>query len=62
MQMLISDQNFGDDARLEGEVAEAVGVEVTVASCRDEDDVADALERTKRRRACPCAASARRRT
>jgi lactate dehydrogenase-like 2-hydroxyacid dehydrogenase len=45
MQILISDQNFGDDARLEREVAEAVGVEVTVASCRDEDDVADALER-----------------
>ena len=44
MQILISDQNFGDDARFEREVAESVGVEVTVASCRDEDDVADALE------------------
>ena len=45
MQILISDQNFGDDARLEREVAEGAGVKLTVASCRDEDDVADALER-----------------
>jgi D-3-phosphoglycerate dehydrogenase len=45
MQILISDQNFGDDARLEREVAEKAGVEVAVANCRDEDDVVDALER-----------------
>ena len=45
MRILISDQNFGDDAHLEREIAKAVGVEVTVATCRDEDEVADALER-----------------
>ena len=45
MRILISDQNFGDGARLEREVAEDAGVEVVVATCRDEADVADALDR-----------------
>ena len=40
MRILISDQNFGDDAQLEREAAEAADVEITVDSCQDEDDVA----------------------
>jgi D-3-phosphoglycerate dehydrogenase len=43
MRILITDQNFGDDARLERELAAAAGVEVRVATCTDEDDVAAAV-------------------
>jgi D-3-phosphoglycerate dehydrogenase / 2-oxoglutarate reductase len=45
MRILISDQNFGDGAELEREVAEAAGAEIAVESCRDEDEVAAALAR-----------------
>jgi hypothetical protein len=45
MRILISDQNFGDDAQFEREAAEAAGVEITVESCRDEDHVASAIAR-----------------
>ena len=45
MRILISDQNFGDDAQLEREAAEAAGVEISVESCRNEDEVARALTR-----------------
>jgi D-3-phosphoglycerate dehydrogenase / 2-oxoglutarate reductase len=44
VRILISDQNFGDDASVERSLAEAVGAEVVVASCRSEEDVAAALE------------------
>jgi len=40
MQILISDQNFGDDARLEREVAEAVGVSTAQVLRRNETDMA----------------------
>lgn len=43
MRILITDQNFGDDARIERELAEANGVELRVADCSDENDVLDAL-------------------
>jgi len=43
MRILITDQNFGDDARLERELAADAGVELEVASCRDEEDVAAAI-------------------
>ena len=43
MRILITDQNFGDDARIERELAEANRVDLSVADCRDEDDVVDAL-------------------
>ena len=45
MRILISDQNFGDDARLERELAEAAGVEIVVESCREEDELGRALAR-----------------
>jgi D-3-phosphoglycerate dehydrogenase len=43
VRILISDQNFGDDARLERSLVEAAGGELVVAECRSEADVADAL-------------------
>jgi len=43
MRILISDQNFGDDARLERSLVEAAGGELVVAACRSEADVAEAL-------------------
>jgi D-3-phosphoglycerate dehydrogenase len=45
MRILISDQNFGDDAALERRLAAAVGVELAVEDCRDEAGVAAALAR-----------------
>ncbi|MDQ3994569.1 MAG: C-terminal binding protein [Actinomycetota bacterium] len=43
MRILISDQNFGDDAGIERSLVEAVGGELVVAACRSEADVAEAL-------------------
>ncbi|MBD0289649.1 MAG: C-terminal binding protein [Thermoleophilia bacterium] len=43
IRILISDQNFGDGARVERELVEAAGGEVVLAECRSEDDVARAL-------------------
>lgn len=43
MRILISDQNFGDDARLERSLVAAAGGELVVAACRTEADVAEAL-------------------
>jgi D-3-phosphoglycerate dehydrogenase len=43
MRILITDQNFGDDARLERELAADVGAELELASCSDEEDVAAAI-------------------
>ena len=43
MRILITDQNFGDDARLERELAADAGVELRVAECGDEEDVASAI-------------------
>ena len=45
MRILISDQNFGDGARVERELAKQGGWELVVADCRTEEDVAEALER-----------------
>jgi D-3-phosphoglycerate dehydrogenase / 2-oxoglutarate reductase len=45
MRILISDQNFGDGARVERELAEQGGWELVVADCRTEEDVAEALGR-----------------
>jgi D-3-phosphoglycerate dehydrogenase / 2-oxoglutarate reductase len=42
-RVLITDQNFGDDARIEREIAEAAGAELVVLACRTEADVAEAL-------------------
>src|SRR5919199_4740025 len=43
MRILVTDQNFGDGARLERELVEAAGGELVVGECRTEDDVAAAL-------------------
>ena len=43
VRILISDQNFGDDARVERALAASAGAELVVADCRTEDDVASAL-------------------
>lgn len=43
MRILISDQNFGDDARVERELAEQAGWELVVADCHTEEEVAEAL-------------------
>jgi D-3-phosphoglycerate dehydrogenase len=43
MRILISDQNFGDDARVERALVEAAGGELIVATCRSEDELAEAL-------------------
>ena len=43
MRILITDQNFGDDARLERELAAGAGVDLQVAECADEEDVAAAI-------------------
>ena len=43
MRILISDQNFGDDAALERGLVEAAGGELVVAACGSEDELADAL-------------------
>ncbi len=45
MRILIADQNFGDDARVERELIEAAGADLAVADCRSEEDVAAALAR-----------------
>jgi D-3-phosphoglycerate dehydrogenase len=44
VRILITDQNFGDDAKLEREAVEAAGGELVVESCRSEADVVAALE------------------
>ena len=43
MRILISDQNFDDDARVERAVAEEADAELVLAACRSEEDVAEAL-------------------
>jgi D-3-phosphoglycerate dehydrogenase / 2-oxoglutarate reductase len=43
IRILIADQNFGDDGRVERELVEAVGGELVVTDCRSEEDVAAAL-------------------
>jgi D-3-phosphoglycerate dehydrogenase / 2-oxoglutarate reductase len=43
MRILISDQNFGDDAALERGLVEAAGGELVVTACGSEDELADAL-------------------
>jgi D-3-phosphoglycerate dehydrogenase len=45
MRILVSDQNFGDDAQLERRLAAEAGVELVVVSCSSEQEVAEALER-----------------
>ena len=45
MRILIADQNFGDEARVERELIEAAGADLAVADCRSEEDVAAALAR-----------------
>ena len=45
MRILISDENFGDDAEIERRVAGTAGVEIALESCRNEDDVVQALLR-----------------
>jgi len=45
MRILIADQNFGDDARVERDLAEAAGVDLVVADCRSEEEIAAALAR-----------------
>jgi D-3-phosphoglycerate dehydrogenase / 2-oxoglutarate reductase len=45
MRILVSDQNFGDDAQLERALARAAGADFFVESCSSEDSVAAALER-----------------
>jgi len=45
MRILVSDQNFGDDAQLERRLAAEAGVELVVESCGSEQEVAAALER-----------------
>jgi D-3-phosphoglycerate dehydrogenase len=42
-RIVITDQNFGDDARIEREIAAAAGAELIVLACRTEADVAEAL-------------------
>jgi D-3-phosphoglycerate dehydrogenase len=42
-RILITDQNFGDDARIERDIASAAGAELIVLACRTEAEVADAL-------------------
>jgi D-3-phosphoglycerate dehydrogenase / 2-oxoglutarate reductase len=44
LRILITDQNFGDEAAVERELVEAAGAELAVEGCEDEDDVARALE------------------
>lgn len=44
MRILITDHNFGDDAQVERALAETAGADVVVATCRTEEDVAEALE------------------
>lgn len=43
MRILITDQNFGDDARVERELAADAGVDLRFAECTDEADVAAAV-------------------
>jgi D-3-phosphoglycerate dehydrogenase len=43
MRILVSDQNFGDDAAVERPLVEAAGGELVVAQCRSEEDVARAI-------------------
>jgi hypothetical protein len=43
MRILISDQNFGDDAALERGLVDAAGGELVVTACGSEDELADAL-------------------
>jgi D-3-phosphoglycerate dehydrogenase / 2-oxoglutarate reductase len=43
VRILITDQNFGDDARIERALVEAAGGELVLAACRSEDEVAEAL-------------------
>jgi len=45
MRILITDQNFGDDARVERELVEGTAYELAVEACASEDDVIAALER-----------------
>jgi D-3-phosphoglycerate dehydrogenase / 2-oxoglutarate reductase len=45
MRILVSDQNFGDDAQLERRLAADADVELVVESCGSEQEVAAALER-----------------
>jgi D-3-phosphoglycerate dehydrogenase len=45
MRILVSDQNFGDDAQLERRLAAEAGAELAVESCGSEQAVAAALER-----------------
>ena len=43
MRVVITDQNFGDDAGLERDLVEAAGGELVALACRTEEDVAAAL-------------------
>jgi len=43
MRILVSDQNFGDDASIERAAAAEAGAELVVASCRTEAELAEAL-------------------
>lgn len=45
MRVLVGDQNFGDGAAVERELAAAAGAELAVADCGTEEEVAAALER-----------------
>jgi len=45
MKILVSDQNFGDDAQLERRLAAEAGAELALESCASEQDVAEALRR-----------------
>lgn len=44
MLILITDQNFGDDARVERDLIAGTEHELVVATCSDEDDVVAAIE------------------
>ena len=44
MRILITDQNFNDDARIERELIAATGHELVVTACTGEADVVEALE------------------
>jgi D-3-phosphoglycerate dehydrogenase / 2-oxoglutarate reductase len=45
VRILVSDQNFGDDAAVERELVAAAGGQLALADCADEEQVAAALKR-----------------
>jgi D-3-phosphoglycerate dehydrogenase / 2-oxoglutarate reductase len=45
VRILVTDQNFGDDAEIERRLVQAAGGELVLEDCKTEADVADALQR-----------------